>query len=452
MKKYFSYLSMALIAFVFASCGLKGNHTSSGRAYELLVVVDHGVWDRAAGRALHDVLDSDMPGLPQSEPSFRIMYTSPKDYDSTLKLIRNIIIVDIKDIYTKASFKYAKDVYANPQMILTIQAPNEEEFQKFVEENKQTIVDFFTRAEMNRQISMLEEKHSNFISQKVDSLFGCDIWLPAELANSKTGKDFFWASTNTGTADRNFVMYSYPYTDKDTFTKEYLLSWFPNLPSYQTFNYRLNLMSEAINELVKHLITFFKPTDCDSMISLIDSMPIITCAGKNKTGKVATEIATKGYCSTKNMYYFGLKLHTLAFRREGTIPFPEMIILSSAEENDLTVLKREAADSLINRYIFADKIYSDFSFWGNKQQEQGVTMMTPVKAIKGEEPIITQREKAGRDLFSTAVSKVRQPIESFFNWLNEKTNIQRAMKVRSTSGLLVHTMGKIAIAFIYLIF
>lgn len=161
-------------------------------------------------------------------------------------------------------------------------------------------------------------------------------------------------------------------------------------------------MIEAINELVKHLITFFKPTDCDSMTSLIDSMPIITCAGKNKTGKVATEIATKGYCSTKNMYYFGLKLHTLAFRREGTIPFPEMIILSSAQENDLTVLKREVADSLINRDIFADKIYSDFSFWENKQQEQGVTMLTPVKAIKGECQIITQREKAGRDLFSTA--------------------------------------------------
>ena len=132
MKKYSFILCIALVAFVVASCGLKGNHTSSGRAYELLVVVDHGVWDRAAGRALHDALDADMPGLPQSEPSFRIMYTSPKDYDSTLKLIRNIIIVDIQDIYTKASFKYAKDVYANPQMILTIQAPNEEEFEKFL--------------------------------------------------------------------------------------------------------------------------------------------------------------------------------------------------------------------------------------------------------------------------------------------------------------------------------
>lgn len=120
-------------------------------------------------------------------------------------------------------------------------------------------------------------------------------------------------------------------------------------------------------------------------------MPIITCAGKNKTGKVATEIATKGYCSTKDIYYFGLKLHTLVFRREGAISFPEMIILSSAQEYDLTVLKREAADSLINRYIFANKIYSDFSFWRNKLQEQGVTKRTPVKAIKGESPSITQR-------------------------------------------------------------
>lgn len=139
-------------------------------------------------------------------------------------------------------------------------------------------------------------------------------------------------------------------------------------------------MSEAISEFVKHLITFFKPADCDSMTLLIDSMPIITCAGKNKTKKVATEIATKGYCFTKNMYYFGLKLHTIAFRRKGIIPFPEMIILSSAEENDLTVLKREATDSLINRDIFADKIYSDFSFWEEKKQQQELTMLTPVES------------------------------------------------------------------------
>lgn len=99
------------------------------------------------------------------------------------------------------------------------------------------------------------------------------------------------------------------------------------------------------------------------MKSLVDSMPIITCAGKNKVGKVATEIISKGYCSTKNMYYFGLKLHTVAFRKEGTIPFPEMLILSATDENDSTIFKRECVGNLNNREIHADKIYPDIPFY-----------------------------------------------------------------------------------------
>ena len=227
MKKYLFFLGMALVALIFSSCnGKKGvfTPTSSGRAYEILVVVDHALWERPAGRALYDVLDTDVPGLPQSERSFRIMYTSPKDYDSTLKLIRNIIIVDVRDIYTKPAFKYAKDVYAAPQLILTIQAPNEQEFEKFVEENKQQIIDFFTRAEMNRQIAQLQHKHNDYISTKVGSKFDCDIWLPAELASSKEGKDFFWASSNTASGLVNICMYSYPYEGPRTFNKQYVLA------------------------------------------------------------------------------------------------------------------------------------------------------------------------------------------------------------------------------------
>ncbi|WP_321479300.1 DUF4837 family protein [uncultured Bacteroides sp.] len=227
MKKFFLHLlvSCSLVS-ILACSGNKGIliPTSSGRPYELLVVVDHNLWERPAGRALYNVLDTDVPGLPQSERSFRMMYSSPKNYDSTLKLIRNIIIVDIqKDRYTQAKFKYARDVYAAPQVILTIQAPSEAEFQKFVTDNKEVIIDFFTHAEMNRQIVSLEKDHSDFISSKVDSIFGCSIWLPGELTSSKIGKNFFWAATNTATADQNFVMYSYPYTDKDTFTKSYFI-------------------------------------------------------------------------------------------------------------------------------------------------------------------------------------------------------------------------------------
>ena len=128
-------------------------------------------------------------------------------------------------------------------------------------------------------------------------------------------------------------------------------------------------------------------------------------------------------------------------------------MFTPAEDNDLTVFKQHWGDHICNTRIFADKIYSDFEYFSNnKKQKQNIRMLTPVKAVKGQSEQERQSSQAYNELFSTAVSRVRQPIESFFNWLNEKTTIQRAQKVRSTKGLLIHTMGKIAIAFIYLIF
>jgi hypothetical protein len=230
MKRSLLYLSFAIIALLsFSSCGGKGNQknpfmaTSSGRPYEIIVVVDLGLWERPAGRALYSALEMDVPGLPQAERSFKIMYTSPHNFDTALKLIRNIVVVDVQDIYTQAKFNYANDVYAEPQTVLTIQAPDEKEFETFVEENREVIVNFFTRAEMNRQIRLLEKNHSDYIRTKVSGMFDCEVWVPGNLVNSKSGEDFFWASTNAATSDMNFVIYSYPYTDKKTFTREFYM-------------------------------------------------------------------------------------------------------------------------------------------------------------------------------------------------------------------------------------
>lgn len=240
--------------------------------------------------------------------------------------------------------------------------------------------------------------------------------------------------------------------DKHTFAKEYLSDWFPLLPSYQTFNKRLNMLAGVLEELAKDILISFKPAYVDDVDSLVDSMPIITCAGRNRQAKVAREVVDKGYCSTKNLYYYGVKLNLLAHRVEATIPFPEMISITPASENDGTVFKRDFANVLYNKNVFADKIYKDDEFYREKETEQNLRMLIPCKAVKNEPPVITQREQAYRELYSRAVSAVRQPVESFFNWLNEKTSIQRAHYVRSTDGLVVHVMGSIAIAFTYLIF
>ena len=53
---------------------------------------------------------------------------------------------------------------------------------------------------------------------------------------------------------------------------------------------------------------------------------------------------------------------------------------------------------------------------------------------------------------NTTISRIRQPIESWFNWLNQKTHIQNASKVRSTKDLLAPVFGRLAAAMIALIF
>ena len=137
MKKYFFYLSMALVAFVVASCGLKGNHTSSGEVYII----------RKEGS------DWGSPGMSESSTSCKALPAARSHTPASTT--------------TNSSYGRPLEVWFpfNPQEATT-KAPNEEVFEKFVEENKQTIIDFFTRAEMNHQITLLEEKHNNFISKR----------------------------------------------------------------------------------------------------------------------------------------------------------------------------------------------------------------------------------------------------------------------------------------------
>jgi len=234
------------------------------------------------------------------------------------------------------------------------------------------------------------------------------------------------------------------------FANEYLRSWFPSLGSYQAFNNRINRLSEAFKKLVEPLLQEFIPEDCCLDQSLLDSMPIITCSGK-RVPKVASEIVDKGRCASKALYYHGLKLHALAFRRAGTLPFPEQLLVTPASTNDLSVFKTKWAE-IINRTFWGDKIYYNRDFFKELELKNNAIMLTPVKAIKGQTIQEKQRNKAADDLFSKAVSSVRQPIEAFFNWLIVKTDFQNASKVRSTKGLLVHVFGKLAAAFIYLIF
>lgn len=229
------------------------------------------------------------------------------------------------------------------------------------------------------------------------------------------------------------------------FARRHMRSWFPELPSYQAFNRRINWLADALQKLARCTLTEAIPVDCKQDQLVVDSLPIITCSSK-RAGKVARGLTAKGFCSTKGMYYYGLKLHIAGLSRVGTIPYPDWVIVTSAEDHDLTTFK-EHKSVLRPGIYYGDKIYFDQG-WFRGMAHRGVLMRTPVKLKAGDPDRIRQYNKAADDVYSRAVSSIRQPIESLFNWIITHTDIQRASLVRSTAGLIVHVFGKLTAAYL----
>ena len=232
------------------------------------------------------------------------------------------------------------------------------------------------------------------------------------------------------------------------YTKNHLSEWFPNLPSYQAFSNRLNRLAPAFQALAEYWLSIISVDMLGQMEYIVDSCPIILAKGsRSKHGKVAQQLCEKSYNSSRQEWYYGIKLHAIVIRRPGQLPVPVSLMASGAAQHDLPVAKQIVEDnaSLKPGKLFADKAYIDAEWKQLLKENHSLELLTPRKKQKGDAVV-------SGDTFSTFVSSVRQPIECFFNWLNRLTNIQTAYMVRSLSGLLLHVFGRIAAALISLIF
>ena len=74
---------------------------ATGFAYEVVVVMDQDQWKGEAGEAIKEDLTASIVGLPQSEPTLKVTYVQPKDFNGLLRYVRNILVVTIDPaVYT----------------------------------------------------------------------------------------------------------------------------------------------------------------------------------------------------------------------------------------------------------------------------------------------------------------------------------------------------------------
>ena len=97
MKRILTYLAMAAATLLLISCNENKRREAllpniSGKAGEVIVVIDKGQWEGAVGTALRDSLACDCPFLPQREPLYTLVNVAPGGFTQMFQLHRNIII------------------------------------------------------------------------------------------------------------------------------------------------------------------------------------------------------------------------------------------------------------------------------------------------------------------------------------------------------------------------
>ena len=223
MKKTFLFiLSLMLLT----SCGKEIKRKAMGTPFEVMLVCEDDVWDSTAGVAIEQALDTPVPGLPQKEGSFKVTRRNNENFGITEQAYRNIILVDIDSSHSKCEFRFDRDIYASPQIVMAIYAPDQKSFGEFVTRNAQVIVDFFTEKEREFQIAELQSRHNRQALELIKEKFGCEMKIPSSISGFKRGEDFLWFSdyNNPGKIEmQSFAVYSYPYTSPENFSKEYFI-------------------------------------------------------------------------------------------------------------------------------------------------------------------------------------------------------------------------------------
>lgn len=226
MEKIACGLSLLAAGMMLAACNSGPVVTrATGFAYEAVVVMEKDYWDGPAGEAVNGQLEAPVAGLPQAEPSIKVSYSQPKDFNGLLKYVRNILIVDIDpDIYTKVSLSEEKDCWASGQLVLTLKAPSPELIADYTRQYPGRLTEIFVKEEMSRAVRQLEKTYSSTVMGVLKKNHRLALNVPEEIVYYKDTADFFWATNNASTGRMDVVVYTFPYTDPETFTAGYLVA------------------------------------------------------------------------------------------------------------------------------------------------------------------------------------------------------------------------------------
>lgn len=231
MKRFLTYLVVAVTAVLtIASCSEEKRKKAllpniSGKAGEVIVVIDKGLWEGSVGTVLRDTLTADCPFLPQREPLYNLVDVAPSGFGSMFQVHRNIIIVNISSSVTEPGVVIRQNVWAAPQCVIYINAANTDSAVTLIKENGNKIITTLEQAERDRMIANSKKFEERLLAPAVAEVIGGSPHFPSGYQLKKKTSDFVWITYAPQGTQQSVLAFKYPVEEgEDMMSKTNLIT------------------------------------------------------------------------------------------------------------------------------------------------------------------------------------------------------------------------------------
>lgn len=181
---------------------------ANGRINSLLVVMKNSQWQGAMGDALREVVAEPVLGLPQPESQFEVSQVPLEHFGKMFRATRNVIILEIGD---ENAVNVSKNVYASPQVILTISGTSEEEVIRLIDENKMKIVNAYKSSDILSVQRAILKNHYPIANMKTFQEQNYGLKIPRKYNVVEDNGEFLWYRYRmAGGHSLELITYTYP--------------------------------------------------------------------------------------------------------------------------------------------------------------------------------------------------------------------------------------------------
>ena len=225
--KRFIKLILASIAALTALTGCKTSSKTllpniSGKAGEVIVVIDRENWEGELGNEVRLLLADDCPWLAQKEPLYTLVNVNPNAFVDMFKVHRNVILLDVNPSNPDKVYMHI-DEYAAPQVIVDFACKDVNSLQNNIRKYQEFMFRELYKAEHRRVIKAFKGMNGYDVNESIKKKFGFGLTFSNEFSLAKEDVDFAWVRKEAKDFGIGVIVDVFPYESKADFDENHIL-------------------------------------------------------------------------------------------------------------------------------------------------------------------------------------------------------------------------------------